>query len=115
MTRHFGRCHCGAVQFEADTDLAAPYRCNCSFCIRRGTVMQIIPAEAFRLTAGETELTGYGERDFAKHYFCRHCGIQCFTRIQRAKENAISLNIGCLEGVDPLQHTPSVFDGATRL
>jgi len=30
-----GRCHCGAVTFEAELDLTqSTYRCNCSICRR---------------------------------------------------------------------------------
>ena len=70
MKTHHGHCHCGAVQFEVDTDLAGPFRCNCSLCIRRGTTIEIVPATRFRLISGENSLTQYGQRDFSKHFFC---------------------------------------------
>lgn len=110
-----GQCHCGFVTFDVETDLSSAFRCNCSFCIRRGATMQKVPVEQWHLKAGEQILTEYGSRDFSKHYFCSRCGIHCFTKITRANENWIAVNVGCLEGVNMEQLSPRLFDGAKLL
>ena len=119
MKIYSGHCHCGAVQFEVDTDLDGPFRCNCSLCARRGTIIQIVPATRFRVISGEDMLTKYGNRDFSKHFFCRTCGIQCFTRLtvnmKLENEPSVGVNVGCLEGVDLGVLEPGVFDGAHAL
>ena len=52
-----GSCHCGAVTFEADIDLAQPtYRCNCSICRRTRFWAGVVRPEGFRLVTGEGEL-----------------------------------------------------------
>ena len=53
MTTHQGHCHCGAVRFEMDSTVDSALQCNCSFCIRRGTTIHRVPADKFRLLAGE--------------------------------------------------------------
>jgi len=97
-----GSCHCGAVRFEADLDLAqSSYRCNCSICRRTRFWPAVARAEDFRLLAGAGELTEYlfhTRRN--QHFFCRHCGVRAFgvgndTPIGKM----VGVNIGCLEGV----------------
>ena len=55
-----GSCHCGAVRFAADLDLAQPtFRCNCSICRRNRFWVAVARPEGFRLLAGQAELTEY--------------------------------------------------------
>ena len=100
MKTYQGSCHCGAVRFEADLDLAQPsFRCNCTICRRTRFWAAVAQPEGFRLLAGEPELTQYRfHTGNNHHYFCKHCGVRPFgvgndTPIGRM----IGVNIGCLE------------------
>lgn len=108
-----GSCHCGAVQFEVQTTLSPAVRCNCSLCRRKGAVMATVEPEHFRLLRGEDHLSLYQfNTRVAKHYFCDVCGIYTFHR-PRTKPNIYRVNVGCLEGVDPLSLDVEVNDGAS--
>lgn len=115
MDKYSGRCHCGAVTFEVETDFENLFRCNCSFCARRGAVMDKIPVTRFRVIKGEKNLGRYGKRDFSKHFFCATCGIHCFTRISRGADESVAVNVGCLEGLERELPEPRLFDGAKLL
>ena len=106
-----GQCHCGKVQFEIQSALEPAMRCNCSLCTRRGAVMTRVPAEHFKLISGEDHLQLYQfHTKVAKHYFCKVCGIYAFHRPRMAPE-AYGINVGCLEGVDPLSLKAKLNDG----
>jgi len=76
-----GSCHCKAVTFEADLDLAqGTGKCNCTFCWKKrlwsGGHLQ---AEDFRLLSGAEQLADYGRSgDWGEghHRFCMTCGVQ---------------------------------------
>ena len=75
-----GSCHCGAVRFEADIDLAAgTSKCNCSICAKSRFWKAIIGKTDLRLIKGEGDLAEYtfhsGEK---RHRFCKHCGVKVF-------------------------------------
>ena len=106
LQTHRGSCHCGAVRFEADLDLAqGTFRCNCSICRRTRFWAAVAKADAFRLIAGEGELTKYtfgGHKNH--HFFCRRCGVRPFgvgndTPVGRM----YGVNVGCLEGLSEEQ------------
>jgi hypothetical protein len=101
-TTYRGSCHCGAVRFEADLDLAQPsFRCNCSICRRTRFWPAVARPEQFRLLAGESELTEYlFHTRKNQHFFCRHCGVRAFgVGNDTPVGKMIGVNIGCLEGM----------------
>jgi hypothetical protein len=99
-----GGCHCGAVRFEADLDLAGgTFRCNCSICFKTRAWLASAPAGAFRLLSGEQGLRDY---QFGKkrihHLFCGTCGVRSFSRVSDGQGNPMyAVRVNCLDGVDP--------------
>jgi len=100
MAVHKGSCHCGAVEFEVDGDLASGVQCDCSLCKRKNAIMFRGPADKFRLIKGEDALSLYQwNTHVAKHYFCKHCGIYTHHR-PRTRPDMIAVNMGCIDEVD---------------
>jgi hypothetical protein len=92
------------VKFEIQLEngLEKLRRCNCSLCRRKGAVVASVPLNRLRVVRGEDKLTLYQwNTRTAKHYFCSVCGI--YTHHQRrTNPNEYGVNIGCLDGIDPL-------------
>lgn len=104
MKTYRGSCHCGAVTFEADIDLAqGTLRCNCSICFKARFWPAIVQPAAFRLLSGADDLTLYQfatKRD--QHLFCRHCGIRAFGIGQSHRWGEFyAVNVTCLDDVTP--------------
>ena len=100
-----GSCHCGAVKFEADFDLAqGTNKCNCTICTKTRNWNVIVKPDAFRLASGEDALSEYrfGSKQ-GQHLFCRTCGVRTFERghVKEIGGDYVSIKVASLDDVDP--------------
>ena len=87
-----GSCHCGAVRFEADIDLAkGAGKCNCSMCTKARAWSVNISPKDFRLFTDENAL------------FCRTCGIHSFSRghVKEIGGDYVGVQLACLDNAMP--------------
>jgi hypothetical protein len=104
-----GSCHCGAVRFEADLDLAAgSTRCNCSLCFKARAWFAFAEGEErFRLLSGADALSQYRwtppakAAPFLTYSFCRHCGIRTFCRAELPNGLSHAIPVTTLDDVSP--------------
>lgn len=110
MPSYFGSCHCGAVRFEIDAVIDRVTLCNCSICAKKSILHHRVAPEHFQLLSGEDDLATYqfGSR-VARHHFCKHCGIQVFTR-PRAAPELYTVNVRCLDNYDLQKEAPEIVE-----
>ena len=109
MKTYQGSCHCGAVQFACELDLAAgTTRCNCSFCVKNRLWLAFAKGDAFRLLKGAEALTDYQHTPpgrpgpFLHLTFCRQCGVRPFAHAPASEqlgEAFHAVNVACLDQV----------------
>lgn len=103
LRTYHGSCHCGAVRFAADIDLAAETsKCNCSICKKARFWKAIVGADAFRLLQGDDALATYqfGGATGAgiRHFFCSRCGVKPFGRGRLPDfGDFVAVNVACLD------------------
>ena len=107
-----GGCHCGAVRFAVDLDMEQVISCNCSHCSAKGLILTFT-RDGFRLESGEDALTTYlFNKKHIRHLFCRHCGVQSFSRGKTPDgQDMVAVNVRCLEGVDIAALNPTPVNG----
>ncbi len=108
-----GSCHCQAVKFKVDLDLAGALQCNCSICSKLGAVWAFAPRAKLELQSGAESL---GDYQFGKkrlhHRRCTHCGIETFAEGVAPDGTAtVGVNLRCLKGVEVDKLTPKQYDG----
>lgn len=105
-----GSCHCGAIRFECELDLAqGTNRCNCSFCRKARFWMALTKADALRLLAGADALSDYQHtppgrpEPFLHLHFCGRCGMRPFSKggyWEPQGGEFYAVNLACLDNVD---------------
>lgn len=113
MKKYTGSCHCGKVKYEVEMNLKNALSCNCSICMKRGSLLDFVPESQFTLLSGEHDLTDYM---FAKkvihHYFCKTCGILPFGKGATPDgTKVVAINLRCLDGFDLENVTIQEYDG----
>jgi len=108
--KHYkARCHCGAVSYEVDLDLAeGTRRCNCTYCAKARSWFAFVPADRFALTSDPAAQTEYRwtppgrSGPFLHHLFCKACGSRTYAWGEHASFGGRfhAINVALLEGVD---------------
>jgi hypothetical protein len=114
--KHSGSCHCGAVRFEAETDLTPVLACNCSFCKKRGALWAYVGGDQFKLISGADDLADYQfNKKVIHHTFCKHCGVGAFSNGQdESGAEGYGINVRCLDDVDVDTVALTPYDGKSR-
>jgi hypothetical protein len=90
--------------------------CNCSICVRMGSLHWFLPRSSLRLLTPESDLATYsfGAKTI-KHHFCPTCGIHPFGEgTTPTGEAKAAVNARCLEGVDIAALSVQHIDGRSR-
>lgn len=100
-----GSCHCGAIRFEADIDLAAgTAKCNCTFCTKARAWKAFVKPAQFRLFSGKDQAKGYHKHPQAPtKYFCAECGMWTheFGSADYLGGDFVGIFLASLDDVDP--------------
>jgi hypothetical protein len=130
LKTYTGRCHCGAVRFEADVDLAqGTIKCNCTSCTKARSWLVFASADRFRLTAGAESQATYqwtppGRKEpTIQFHFCDTCGVRTPGRGDLAAMGGVfyAVQVPLLDGVDaaelaaaPIQYVDGLNDRFDR-
>jgi hypothetical protein len=115
-TKFVGGCHCGAIRFQVELDLAqVTHRCNCTLCTKLAPTNAIVKPTAFELLVGKDIVVDYQRGgDNPSHFpFCPRCGVHAYAHgnIPELGGEYYSINVNCLDGVDPSIVSVQYWDG----
>ncbi len=114
--KHTGSCHCGKVKFEVEMKLENAISCNCSICMKRGSLLSFAPESNFKLLSGEGDLQDYlFNQKHIHHLFCKTCGILPFGKaIAPDGVKTVAVNIRTLDGIDLKKVNIQEYDGRSK-
>ena len=114
--KHQGGCHCGKVRYEVEMKLENAIACNCSICLKRGSLLDFVPEGNFKLLSGNDFLTNYQfNKKVIHHLFCKNCGILSFGRGSTPDgQKMVAINIRCLDNVDLDKIKIHPYDGKSH-
>ena len=95
-------CHCKKIKIEIQSsDILSDFtRCDCSLCIKRGSIMAVVLLEELSILKGVESLSMYKfGKNQASHYFCSICGIYTHHR-SFTSPNKYCINLGCIDDID---------------
>jgi hypothetical protein len=113
---YHGSCHCGAVSFECQLDLAdGTSKYNCSICTKTRFWKPIVKADGFRLLQGEDALSEYRFGGGAIHHlFCSRCGVKSFGSGDMEEQGGkfYAVNVACLDDTtdEELAQAPVTYE-----
>lgn len=97
-----GRCHCGAVSYQATVDAERTTICHCTDCQRlTGSAYRVsVPAEegSFHLVAGRPSIyVKVGDSGSRRaQAFCSNCGSPLYTH-DADDPKVFTLRVGCID------------------
>jgi hypothetical protein len=98
-----GRCHCGAITYQAEIDPATVGICHCADCqMLSGSAYRVsvpAPAATFRLLGGKPKAyvkTTAESGTKRVHAFCEHCGSPVYST-SVGTPISYSLRVGALD------------------
>ena len=110
---HTGSCHCGRIAFEVQGEIDSALACNCSMCLRRGSLLWFVPRSNLQLKTPEDAAGTYTfHKHHIRHRFCPVCGMHPYGEANDPKGNAVAaINLRCLDDIDLGAIPTQQFDG----
>jgi len=114
--KYRGSCHCGQVAFEVEGEIQGVISCNCSMCLRKGSLLWFVPRESLTLLTNEDAASVYKfNKHLISHRFCANCGIHPYSDGTDPQGRAMAaVNVRCLEDIDLASIAVTPFDGRSR-
>ncbi|HWT11833.1 MAG TPA: hypothetical protein VN231_03690 [Allosphingosinicella sp.] len=111
--RRSGRCHCGAIRFEFESEQPlAPRACQCGFCRKHGARTVSDPAGSAKLELGDQALRYRFAARAADYILCGCCGIYVGAVVEIGGRAYATLNLNAFDDPRPdIEAVAISYDG----